>query len=323
MASLGGREGLLSRRLAAGSNRMERLLGLSSHYSFASAGENPEELREEDVWLAGCGDEDFGEEKKNAVYFHLNEDFMGERKKTRNSFLLRDDFGDDKTTATRNYFHSREDLGDEKTTTTTKNYFHLPEDLADEKKMMMNYFHFLEDLGDETMKMKNYLYLQEESTDENKKMKKYFHSGKNSANIVKLSDGLGISGLSVAFEDPALRSRDVSFVMSSSRVITRVETPDAEKKGIIYQSAPVNVPDWTKILGIQHRHAENRNIFTADEDEMDDFDERLPPHEYLAREQSRSHLDATSVLEGVGRKLKGRDMSRVRNAVWNQTGFLG
>jgi hypothetical protein len=29
------------------------------------------------------------------------------------------------------------------------------------------------------------------------------------------------------------------------------------------------------------------------------------------------------VVEGVGRTLKGRDMSRVRDAVWSQTGFYG
>ncbi|CBI23248.3 unnamed protein product, partial [Vitis vinifera] len=34
-------------------------------------------------------------------------------------------------------------------------------------------------------------------------------------------------------------------------------------------------------------------------------------------------MAATSVLEGVGRTLKGRDMSRVRDAVWSQTGFDG
>ncbi|URD85758.1 hypothetical protein MUK42_27986 [Musa troglodytarum] len=32
---------------------------------------------------------------------------------------------------------------------------------------------------------------------------------------------------------------------------------------------------------------------------------------------------ATSVFEGVGRTLKGRDMSRLRDTVWSQTGFFG
>ncbi|CAA6671940.1 unnamed protein product [Spirodela intermedia] len=47
----------------------------------------------------------------------------------------------------------------------------------------------------------------------------------------------------------------------------------------------------------------------------------MPPHEYLVREQQRRA--AGSVLEGVGRTLKGRDMRRLRDAVWNQTGFFG
>jgi len=29
------------------------------------------------------------------------------------------------------------------------------------------------------------------------------------------------------------------------------------------------------------------------------------------------------VVEGAGRTLKGRDMSRVRDAVWSRTGFDG
>ncbi|XP_074558164.1 protein S40-6-like [Curcuma longa] len=47
----------------------------------------------------------------------------------------------------------------------------------------------------------------------------------------------------------------------------------------------------------------------------------VPPHEYLAREKGRS--GSTSVLEGVGRTLKGRDVIRVRDAVWSRTGFFG
>jgi hypothetical protein len=44
----------------------------------------------------------------------------------------------------------------------------------------------------------------------------------------------------------------------------------------------------------------------------------VPPHVYLARRQARA-----SVVEGAGRTLKGRDMSRVRDAVWSRTGFDG
>ncbi|OEL27548.1 hypothetical protein BAE44_0011432 [Dichanthelium oligosanthes] len=44
----------------------------------------------------------------------------------------------------------------------------------------------------------------------------------------------------------------------------------------------------------------------------------LPPHEIVAR-RAAAH---SSVLEGAGRTLKGRDLHRVRNAVLRRTGFL-
>ncbi|GKD91693.1 putative senescence regulator S40 [Tanacetum coccineum] len=56
------------------------------------------------------------------------------------------------------------------------------------------------------------------------------------------------------------------------------------------------------------------DIYDDDDDNEDDW---LPPHEYLARVRSASF----SVHEGVGRTLKGRDLSRLRNAIWKQTGF--
>ncbi|CAK9275415.1 unnamed protein product [Sphagnum jensenii] len=95
-------------------------------------------------------------------------------------------------------------------------------------------------------------------------------------------------------------------------------------------SAPVNVPDWTKILG-----SEKKSQVPAWADEwgaagLDDDDaaaagggeEKLPPHELLAREYANSQATTFSVFEGAGRTLKGRDLSRVRNAVLRQTGFI-
>jgi hypothetical protein len=58
-----------------------------------------------------------------------------------------------------------------------------------------------------------------------------------------------------------------------------------------------------------------------DEDEEMGGHGRLPPHELLAKEYARSQRTSFSVCEGLGRTLKGRDLSRVRNAVWNQLGF--
>lgn len=91
-------------------------------------------------------------------------------------------------------------------------------------------------------------------------------------------------------------------------------------------SLPVSIPDWSKILREEYRDITRRpdgldNDLDDDEQEDED-DTRLPPHEFLARQMARKRIGSFSVHEGVGRTLKGRDLSRVRNAVWAQTGFL-
>ncbi|KAL3825908.1 hypothetical protein ACJIZ3_021937 [Penstemon smallii] len=84
------------------------------------------------------------------------------------------------------------------------------------------------------------------------------------------------------------------------------------------RSLPVNIPDWSKILRGEYRTraVDCEGDFEVEEEE-DDRNDRLPPHEYLAR----TRVASFSVHEGVGRTLKGRDLSRVRNAIWKQTGF--
>lgn len=95
-------------------------------------------------------------------------------------------------------------------------------------------------------------------------------------------------------------------------------------------SLPVNTPDWSKILkdvdDCYHHH--RRGSRDDDVKEDDDGGDRettgkgsmgcwIPPHEYLARRRGASF----SVQEGVGRTLKGRDLRRVRNAIWKEIGF--
>lgn len=85
-------------------------------------------------------------------------------------------------------------------------------------------------------------------------------------------------------------------------------------------SVPVNVPDWSKILKGEykgHGKSDDDGDDNSNGDELLDHDRRIPPHEYLARRRGASF----SVHEGIGRTLKGRDMSRVRNAIWKKTGF--
>lgn len=84
----------------------------------------------------------------------------------------------------------------------------------------------------------------------------------------------------------------------------------------IAKSAPVNVPMW-------HRRRFDGELEEVEEEDDvngggDDDDEMVPPHVLVAR----SHVTTFSVFEGVGRTLKGRDLRRVRNAVFQQTGFL-
>ncbi|KAK1373603.1 Senescence regulator [Heracleum sosnowskyi] len=80
------------------------------------------------------------------------------------------------------------------------------------------------------------------------------------------------------------------------------------------KSLPVNVPDWSKILKGEYVGECTRNDDV--EDDVAGYD-WVAPHEYLARTRVASY----SVHEGVGRTLKGRDLSRVRNAIWEKTGF--
>ncbi|XP_021766517.1 uncharacterized protein LOC110730975 [Chenopodium quinoa] len=78
-------------------------------------------------------------------------------------------------------------------------------------------------------------------------------------------------------------------------------------------SAPVNVPAMMrkpKRFGQLDGFSEER--------ENEEDEEMLPPHEIVAMKLKST----SSVLEGVGRTLKGRDLRQVRNAVWRQTGFL-
>ncbi|PSS10369.1 Protein MEI2-like [Actinidia chinensis var. chinensis] len=94
-------------------------------------------------------------------------------------------------------------------------------------------------------------------------------------------------------------------------------------------SAPVNIPDWSKIYG----KSSNEGLMNPyhDDDDDDDHDngdhgrddvEMVPPHEYIAKKLARSQISSFSMCEGIGRTLKGRDLSKVRNAILTKTGFL-
>ncbi|KAE9599062.1 hypothetical protein Lal_00044035 [Lupinus albus] len=126
-----------------------------------------------------------------------------------------------------------------------------------------------------------------------------------------------VGGLSLAFQDP---SSD-GTVVPAKRIVQQfrnenddVSSPRGRPMAF---SAPVNVPDWSKILRVDSVGSFNNG---DDADFGENESEMVPPHEYLARSRNAA---ANSLFEGVGRTLKGRDMSRVREAVWSQTGFYG
>ncbi|XP_072988686.1 uncharacterized protein [Typha latifolia] len=96
-----------------------------------------------------------------------------------------------------------------------------------------------------------------------------------------------------------------------------------------HMSAPVAVPAWPRrrdrrkveVEALEEEEDDERRKEEADEEEEEEAEEEeemLPPHVIVAR----SHATTFSVFEGVGRTLKGRDLRRVRNAVWQKTGFL-
>ncbi|KAI5666264.1 hypothetical protein M9H77_16117 [Catharanthus roseus] len=124
------------------------------------------------------------------------------------------------------------------------------------------------------------------------------------------------SAASPEFRKPAPSSR-VSRKISSAAKNDR----GSATVGGTASSLPVNVPDWSKILKDEYRDNRRRDCEDDDFDDDDEGENRIPPHEFLAKQLARTRIASFSVHEGVGRTLKGRDLSRVRNAIWEKTGF--
>ncbi|XP_022716890.1 uncharacterized protein LOC111275669 isoform X2 [Durio zibethinus] len=146
--------------------------------------------------------------------------------------------------------------------------------------------------------------------------------------------------------------RTFSATNNSSIIGSSSSSSSHEANGVKQRSAPVNIPDWSKISRKKSKKASSRNdLWHDDEDDDDDgghgydddddsgvmngfgeiddeeedcgeYNSKVPPHEILARRLARSQISSFSVFEGVGRKLKGRDLRKVRNAVLTKTGFL-
>ncbi|XP_052482050.1 uncharacterized protein LOC105782802 [Gossypium raimondii] len=111
--------------------------------------------------------------------------------------------------------------------------------------------------------------------------------------------------------------RTLSAINTSSNIGSCCSSYSHEANDVKQQSAPENIPDLSKVS------TKMRNgSWHDDDDDDDEYNSMLPPHEILARRLARNQISSFSVFEGVGRKLKGRDLKKVRNAVLTKTGFL-
>ncbi|XP_031483439.1 uncharacterized protein LOC116252935 [Nymphaea colorata] len=124
------------------------------------------------------------------------------------------------------------------------------------------------------------------------------------------------------YKSPIKPSSNIKRAGATSRMIPAAKpSPVSGNKVNSSSSAPVNIPDWSKILREDFSRSRGGGVeYEEEEDAGGDGgggSSMIPPHELVARVRMASF----SVHQGVGRTLKGRDLSRVRNAIWKQTGF--
>ncbi|KVI07610.1 Senescence regulator [Cynara cardunculus var. scolymus] len=128
------------------------------------------------------------------------------------------------------------------------------------------------------------------------------------------------SGLYAALSDdqhPLVRRKHAMSPSQSAATAARTIPPVALRRSSehsvgYHQSAPVNVPVWPKNKTNNYLGQFDEVVDNVVEEE--DEGEMVPPHEIVAR----SYV-TFSVFEGAGRTLKGRDLCRVRNAVFQKT----
>lgn len=127
------------------------------------------------------------------------------------------------------------------------------------------------------------------------------------------------SGLSAALTDD--HRHLIRRKSTVNHTIVPAATRPEEIPSRFHQSAPMNIPMWPKELRRKHGNGDSDGFdeveAVEDDDAAEGEDEMVPPHVIVAR----SHV-TFSVFEGAGRTLKGRDLRRVRNAVFQKTGFI-
>ncbi|XP_028795558.1 uncharacterized protein LOC114751059 [Neltuma alba] len=131
------------------------------------------------------------------------------------------------------------------------------------------------------------------------------------------------SGILAVLSEPAFRSGDQPILCrkptipsTSSRMVPSIPRPPGQNppdreyysqslpSRKFQQSAPVKVP----ILSSKTMPRRRNDELALVDDDIEDDDEMLPPHEIVARGSGVSPKTTSSVLEGIGRTLKGRDL---------------
>ncbi|XP_054786518.1 protein S40-7-like [Prosopis cineraria] len=131
------------------------------------------------------------------------------------------------------------------------------------------------------------------------------------------------SGILAVLSEPAFRSGDQpilcrkpTITSTSSRMVPSIPRPPGQgpqdteyfsqslPSRKFQQSAPMKVP----ILSSKTTPRRKNDELALVDDDIEDDDEMLPPHEIVARGSGVSPKTTSSVLEGIGRTLKGRDL---------------
>ncbi|KAG8091593.1 hypothetical protein GUJ93_ZPchr0012g19673 [Zizania palustris] len=136
----------------------------------------------------------------------------------------------------------------------------------------------------------------------------------------------------IAAAEAVASSTQVQLPTSAARAIPlapRTRNPEMGPAMPYHQSAPVKVPvrppqpprrsGWDELADVPRDGYDDEGELLRGDATI------LPPHEMVARASAGglgAPANPSSMLEGVGRTLKGRDLRRVRDAVLRQTGFL-
>ncbi|KAL3616963.1 hypothetical protein CASFOL_039357 [Castilleja foliolosa] len=104
----------------------------------------------------------------------------------------------------------------------------------------------------------------------------------------------------VIFEDYEVEDED-----ETNSELNSIESRNKVKTNTT-KSMPVSIPE---------------NVAWLRDADLDDGGEMVPPH-VIVRRRVAGKMMAFSVCTGIGRTLKGRDLSEVRNSVLRMTGFL-